>query len=84
MAMLAAVPIACVLLLAIMVGHEMRVTRELREHTAKKNADADAQDAQKNLALLPTYLSVEEALKHRNRVDPEPYPRAPRIQIVRC
>jgi hypothetical protein len=39
--------------------------------------------AQKNLALLPTYTSVEEALKQRHRVDPEPYPRPPRIKIAR-
>jgi len=54
MAMLAAVLIACVLLLAIMVGHEARMQREHREHVAQSNADADAVDAQKNLALLPT------------------------------
>ena len=75
--------LALIALLLIFALRQWCEDRAMRKITDAANAMHDAVQAQQDLADLPLYDTVEEALRSRSYVNPDPRPRLPRIRITR-
>ena len=74
---------APILLLSLFALAQWLQDRRMHKTNAEMNAKFDAKEAVQDLADLPLYATVEEALRCRSYVNSNPRPRFPRIRITR-
>lgn len=72
-----------IMLLILLALAQWLSDRAMHKTAAEANAKHDAAEAQQDLRDLPRYDTIEEALRHRSYVNPDPRPHAPRIVITR-